>query len=70
VKRKCNEAKTKQKRSENCHQFCFKAKLSETEAKFFFASMRKKCFSLVFASEAKQKLNEAKKKQKLQSKKE
>jgi hypothetical protein len=49
-----NEAKTKRKRSENCHHFRFEAKLSEMEAKFF-PSIQKKGFLLVFASEVEQK---------------
>ncbi len=42
--------------AQNCHHFRFEAKWSETEVKVFF--------SLVFASEAKRKWNEAKQKEK------
>jgi hypothetical protein len=59
-----SEAKTNKKRSENCQQFCFKAKWSKTEAKFFSLLCEKSVFSLVFASEAKRKWNEAKTKRK------
>ncbi len=64
VKQKWNEAKTKQKRSKNCHRFRFEAKWSETEEKKFSLRCEKSAYLLVFASEAKWKWNEAKTKRK------
>jgi hypothetical protein len=64
---KRNENRTKQKQNKKeakiCHRFRFEAKWSETEMKLFCFDA-KRCFLLVFASEAKSKWNEAKTKRK------